>query len=149
MHNHDKFFKSRNYLLLEFPFLLKIKNQIKLVEFGCGTGSSIIPLLKSLPKSTCHIYDISQSAINLCIKNALKNNIDTNCIKSTKIDLTIPHSKFSIKSNPFHNTNADFLFLVKINFLKKIIIIIKFRFLYYLQFQKIRCVLCWKMQGLV
>ncbi|KAJ6974738.1 tRNA N(3)-methylcytidine methyltransferase METTL6 [Populus alba x Populus x berolinensis] len=46
-HSSGKFFKERRYLLKEFPELVSCKEFSKVLEVGCGNGSSVIPILRS------------------------------------------------------------------------------------------------------
>ncbi|XP_052186377.1 uncharacterized protein LOC127797481 isoform X2 [Diospyros lotus] len=45
-HSTGKFFKERRYLLKEFPELLSCDEHSKLLEVGCGNGSTILPILR-------------------------------------------------------------------------------------------------------
>jgi hypothetical protein len=48
-HSTGKFFKERRYLLKEFPELLSSSpsnSNPKLLEVGCGNGSTILPILR-------------------------------------------------------------------------------------------------------
>ncbi|KAJ6973986.1 tRNA N(3)-methylcytidine methyltransferase METTL6 [Populus alba x Populus x berolinensis] len=45
-HSSGKFFKERRYLLKEFPELVSCKEFSKVLEVGCGNGSSVIPILR-------------------------------------------------------------------------------------------------------
>ncbi|KAL6526703.1 hypothetical protein OROGR_015793 [Orobanche gracilis] len=44
-HSTGKFFKERRYLLKEFPELASCKDKSKVLEVGCGNGSTALPLL--------------------------------------------------------------------------------------------------------
>uniref|UniRef100_A0A2C9VB00 tRNA N(3)-methylcytidine methyltransferase n=1 Tax=Manihot esculenta TaxID=3983 RepID=A0A2C9VB00_MANES len=45
-HSSGKFFKERRYLLKEFPELVSCDDFSKVLEVGCGSGSSVIPILR-------------------------------------------------------------------------------------------------------
>ncbi|KAH6761947.1 Methyltransferase family protein [Perilla frutescens var. hirtella] len=44
-HSTGKFFKERRYLLKEFPELASCKENSKVLEVGCGNGSTALPIL--------------------------------------------------------------------------------------------------------
>ncbi|XP_044483602.1 tRNA N(3)-methylcytidine methyltransferase METTL6 isoform X1 [Mangifera indica] len=44
-HSAGRFFKERRYLLKEFPELVSCGESSKLLEVGCGSGSTILPIL--------------------------------------------------------------------------------------------------------
>lgn len=64
--NKNKFFKDRHWFEQEFPLLKKVQT---ILEVGCGTGSSIYPLL-SLNESL-HVYacDFARSAVELVLEH--------------------------------------------------------------------------------
>lgn len=64
--NKNKFFKDRHWFEQEFPLL---KGVGTVLEVGCGTGSSIYPLL-SLNESV-HVYacDFAESAVKLVLEH--------------------------------------------------------------------------------
>lgn len=39
-------FKERRYLLKEFPELIRTSDSIKVLEVGCGNGSTVLPILR-------------------------------------------------------------------------------------------------------
>ncbi|TYI57589.1 hypothetical protein E1A91_D11G292100v1 [Gossypium mustelinum] len=45
-HSSGKFFKERRYLLKEFPELVSCGDGCKVLEVGCGNGSSALPILR-------------------------------------------------------------------------------------------------------
>ena len=45
-HASGRFFKERRYLLKEFPELLNSKGCAKVLEVGCGNGSTVVPILR-------------------------------------------------------------------------------------------------------
>lgn len=47
-HSSGRFFKERRYLLKEFPELLSCPPNSKLLEVGCGNGSTVLPILRFL-----------------------------------------------------------------------------------------------------
>lgn len=58
-----RFFKEKRYILQEFPILLD-EEVTKVVEFGCGNGSTVLPLLKGNPRNRVLGLDFSQSAVD-------------------------------------------------------------------------------------
>eukprot|EP00250_Pteridium_aquilinum_P005961 c15970_g1_i2 orf=115-450(+) len=46
LHAKHAFFKERRYLVKEFPDLLASDRALKILEIGCGTGSSVLPILR-------------------------------------------------------------------------------------------------------
>lgn len=64
--HRDGFFLQRNYLERDFPCLrLAARQPLRLLEFGCGTGASLLPLLASLPCLHATGFDLSPHAIAL------------------------------------------------------------------------------------
>ena len=45
LHRGGTFFKERRYLLAEFPCLLR--DNLTVLEVGCGSGSSALPVLRA------------------------------------------------------------------------------------------------------
>ena len=65
--NHnDKFFKDRHWLFTEFPDLAK--ENIRVLEIGCGVGNTVIPLLDKNPSAFVYGCDYADSAIEI-LKN--------------------------------------------------------------------------------
>ncbi|KAB2058961.1 hypothetical protein ES319_A11G268800v1 [Gossypium barbadense] len=46
-HSSGKFFKERRYLLKEFPELVSCGDGCKVLEVGCGNGSTALPILRN------------------------------------------------------------------------------------------------------
>ncbi|KAG6551462.1 hypothetical protein Mapa_006885 [Marchantia paleacea] len=64
--NHSKalFFKERRYLVIEFPELVDNPQAISVLEVGCGTGSSVAPILRANKNATCYGCDCSAAALD-------------------------------------------------------------------------------------
>lgn len=66
-HSSGKFFKERRYLLKEFPQLLSSShpNSIpqKLLEVGCGNGSTILPILRANKDIVVYACDCSDETL--------------------------------------------------------------------------------------
>ncbi|GAQ89870.1 methyltransferase family protein [Klebsormidium nitens] len=60
-HTTARFFKERRYLLEEFPELKA--GRLKILEVGCGSGSTAIPLLTGNPQTLLHACDCSPTAV--------------------------------------------------------------------------------------
>lgn len=60
----SSFFKTRRYLALEFPELLDRPPQ-KLLEIGCGYGSSLAAILEANATIHCFACDLSATALRL------------------------------------------------------------------------------------
>ncbi|CAM6033523.1 unnamed protein product [Sphagnum compactum] len=60
-HSKKLFFKERRYLVKEFPELLQGASCI--LEIGCGTGSSVVSILRANPRVTMFACDCSEAAL--------------------------------------------------------------------------------------
>ena len=57
------FFRERRYLVHQFPQLLA--SPLRLLEVGCGNGSSTLPVLRANADARVHATDVSPAAIAL------------------------------------------------------------------------------------
>ncbi|XP_062190386.1 uncharacterized protein LOC133893393 isoform X2 [Phragmites australis] len=62
-HASGKFFKERRYLLKEFPELLNSKVCAKILEVGCGNGSTAVSILRSSESVTVFACDCSKDTL--------------------------------------------------------------------------------------
>lgn len=62
-HASGKFFKERRYLLKEFPELPNSKDCAKILEVGCGNGSTAVSILRSSESSTVFACDCSKDTL--------------------------------------------------------------------------------------
>ncbi|XP_068640259.1 uncharacterized protein [Aristolochia californica] len=62
-HSTGRFFKERRYLLKEFPELLKDDVSSKLLEVGCGNGSTVLPILRGNRSIVAYAFDCSTEAL--------------------------------------------------------------------------------------
>ncbi|XP_010414913.1 PREDICTED: methyltransferase-like protein 6 [Camelina sativa] len=62
-HSSGKFFKERRYLLKEFPELVSCGENSKLLEVGCGNGSTVLPILRGNKNITVYACDCSSEAL--------------------------------------------------------------------------------------
>uniref|UniRef100_A0A6B2G1T7 Methyltransferase-like protein 6 (Trinotate prediction) n=1 Tax=Myxobolus squamalis TaxID=59785 RepID=A0A6B2G1T7_MYXSQ len=97
--NKEKFYKNRHWTLKELPISLLDKS-IEFIEFGCGVGNTIIPILKEKDDWSCYGCDFSQNALDL-LSNQLKD-LSTRCvsflcdISSQLISNIIPNKSFDL-----------------------------------------------------
>ncbi|KAH7865350.1 hypothetical protein Vadar_005474 [Vaccinium darrowii] len=62
-HSSGKFFKERRYLLKEFPELLSCNDYSKVLEVGCGNGSTVLPILRGKESITVYSCDCCHEAL--------------------------------------------------------------------------------------
>ncbi|RDX71503.1 Methyltransferase-like protein 6 [Mucuna pruriens] len=62
-HASGKFFKERRYLLKEFPELLSCPPNSKLLEVGCGNGSTALPILRANKDLIVYACDCSDETL--------------------------------------------------------------------------------------
>lgn len=62
-HSTGKFFKERRYLLKEFPELASCEDNSKVLEVGCGNGSTALPLLCGREGIILYACDCSNEAL--------------------------------------------------------------------------------------
>ncbi|XP_019426629.1 PREDICTED: methyltransferase-like protein 6 isoform X1 [Lupinus angustifolius] len=62
-HSSGKFFKERRYLLKEFPELLHCGPNSKLLEIGCGNGSTVLPILRANKDVVVYACDCSNETL--------------------------------------------------------------------------------------
>lgn len=68
-HSTGKFFKERRYLLKEFPELVSCPDYSKVLEVGCGNGSSILPIMRGKEKISVYACDCSIEALERAKEN--------------------------------------------------------------------------------
>lgn len=77
-HASGKFFKERRYLLKEFPELCSSQDHAKVLEVGCGNGSTAVSILRSSERITVFACDCSKDTLekaNEIISNTKGINI--------------------------------------------------------------------------
>ncbi|KAL8159609.1 hypothetical protein V2J09_001146 [Rumex salicifolius] len=74
-HSTGKFFKERRYLLKEFPELVKCADYSKVLEVGCGNGSTVLPILRAKEKMEVFACDCSSEALERVKENLEHANI--------------------------------------------------------------------------
>lgn len=63
-HSSGKFFKERRYLLKEFPELVSCKEEnCKVLEVGCGNGSTVLPILRGNETAVVYACDCSSETL--------------------------------------------------------------------------------------
>ncbi|XP_015576535.2 tRNA N(3)-methylcytidine methyltransferase METTL6 [Ricinus communis] len=63
-HSTGRFFKERRYLLKEFPELVSCRDFSKVLEVGCGNGSSVIPILRGNKRIFVYACDCSNETLD-------------------------------------------------------------------------------------
>lgn len=63
-HSTGKFFKERRYLLKEFPELASCIYNSKVLEVGCGNGSTALPILRGKEDINVYACDCSNEALD-------------------------------------------------------------------------------------
>ncbi|XP_058082835.1 uncharacterized protein LOC131230841 isoform X2 [Magnolia sinica] len=66
-HSSGRFFKERRYLLKEFPELLSCGDFSKVLEVGCGNGSTVLPILRT--KALEKAREMVDAVLGLSIKH--------------------------------------------------------------------------------
>ncbi|XP_004302075.1 PREDICTED: methyltransferase-like protein 6 [Fragaria vesca subsp. vesca] len=74
-HASGKFFKERRYLLQEFPELVGCEENSKVLEVGCGNGSTVLPILRGNEKVTVYACDCSTEALERVKETIYASNI--------------------------------------------------------------------------
>jgi methyltransferase-like protein 6 len=77
----NRFFKDRHYLSRDFAKVFQCASIssngfIHLLEFGCGCGNALIPLLIQIPKLSVVGFDLSSEAIQILNTAVIENNIN-------------------------------------------------------------------------
>lgn len=68
---HGAFFADRAWLERDFVALRRARHaRVSLLEFGCGTGASFLPLLERLPQLAVTAFDLSPRAVALAREHA-------------------------------------------------------------------------------
>ncbi|GMY20401.1 tRNA N(3)-methylcytidine methyltransferase METTL6 [Fagus crenata] len=62
-HSSGKFFKERRYLLKEFPELVSCGEYSKVLEVGCGNGSTALPILRGNEHIIVYACDCSSETL--------------------------------------------------------------------------------------
>ncbi|XP_057539212.1 uncharacterized protein LOC130817494 [Amaranthus tricolor] len=75
-HSTGKFFKERRYLLKEFPDLLSCDDYSKVLEVGCGNGSTVLPILRAKEKTSVYACDCSVEALERAMQNIADADIE-------------------------------------------------------------------------
>ncbi|KAJ7547936.1 hypothetical protein O6H91_08G110400 [Diphasiastrum complanatum] len=95
-HSKGLFFKERRYLLKEFPELNNQVKSLKVLEVGCGNGSTIIPILKANKAAIVYACDLSDDAL----KAALERIDDAGICTSGNAQLRVFRCDLSIQELP-------------------------------------------------
>ena len=65
----NRFFKDRNWLFTELPQLAGLNGGGTVLEVGCGTGSTVYPIMQRLPRALVYCCDFSPQAVDLVKEN--------------------------------------------------------------------------------
>ncbi|XP_065853983.1 uncharacterized protein [Euphorbia lathyris] len=74
-HSSGKFFKERRYILKEFPELVSCPDFSKVLEVGCGSGSSLIPILRGNKSIAVYACDCCTETLDTAKQNVDAANI--------------------------------------------------------------------------
>ncbi|CDO99971.1 unnamed protein product [Coffea canephora] len=74
-HSTGKFFKERRYLLKEFPELASCRDYAKVLEVGCGNGSTALPILRAKENIVVYACDCSNEALDRAKENIAAANL--------------------------------------------------------------------------
>ena len=69
LHSTARFFKERRYLVRAFPELMDATTTRRVLEVGCGSGSSCVALLKARDDLILTAIDYSKAAVSLAEHN--------------------------------------------------------------------------------
>ena len=86
----------------------KSENSIKILDIGTGSGCIAISLAKNIPNSKITAIDISEKALKIAQKNAIKNNVAVTFLKKNIIKISNLEQIFDIiVSNPPYVRNLE------------------------------------------
>ncbi|XP_071708141.1 uncharacterized protein [Rutidosis leptorrhynchoides] len=74
-HSTGKFFKERRYLFKEFPELASCVKYTKLLEIGCGNGSTVLPILRYKENILVYACDCSTEALERTTEVIYASNV--------------------------------------------------------------------------
>ncbi|KAI3705293.1 hypothetical protein L1987_75528 [Smallanthus sonchifolius] len=74
-HSTGKFFKERRYLFKEFPELASCGEYSKVLEVGCGNGSTALPILRWKENILVFACDCSTEALDRATENIHASNV--------------------------------------------------------------------------
>ncbi|WP_372744853.1 peptide chain release factor N(5)-glutamine methyltransferase [Lutibacter sp.] len=79
----------------------KNATEIKILDFGTGSGCIAISLAKFFPKATIYAVDVSKKALEIAKENAAKNNVNINFVEANILNINVLEEKYDIiVSNP-------------------------------------------------
>ena len=86
----------------------KSENSIKILDIGTGSGCIAISLAKNIPNSKITAIDISEKALKIAQKNAIKNNVAATFLKKNILKISNLEQIFDIiVSNPPYVRNLE------------------------------------------
>ena len=92
----------------------KFKNKIDIVDLGTGSGCIIITLKKHI-NSNCDAIDISKDALDVALKNAIKNNVDICFIENDFLENIDKKYDVIISNPPYISYDEEIMDIVKNN----------------------------------
>ena len=92
----------------------KFNKKIDILDLGTGSGCIIITLKKKI-NSNCDAIDISNEALEVARKNALKNKVDINFIKNDFLENIDKKYDVIISNPPYISYDEDIMDIVKNN----------------------------------
>ena len=79
----------------------KNESELKILDFGTGSGCIAISLAKFFPKAQIYAVDVSSEALKVAETNALNNNVNINFVEANILDIEVLQEKYDIiVSNP-------------------------------------------------
>lgn len=79
----------------------KNESELKILDFGTGSGCIAISLAKFFPKAQIYAVDVSKEALEVAKANASKNKVDISFVEANILDIEILEEKYDIiVSNP-------------------------------------------------
>uniref|UniRef100_A0A1J3CK07 tRNA N(3)-methylcytidine methyltransferase n=2 Tax=Noccaea caerulescens TaxID=107243 RepID=A0A1J3CK07_NOCCA len=117
-HSSGKFFKERRYLLKEFPELVSCEENSKLLEVGCGNGSTVLPILRGSKNIAVYACDCSSEALvrteeNIDLAIASADNFHSFCCDFSKSKfpnwVACDHCRdnFKLKKDRYHSGGSE------------------------------------------
>lgn len=105
-HSSGKFFKERRYLLKEFPELVACGEYSKLLEVGCGNGSSVLPILRGNKNMVIYACDCSTEALERTEESIRAAHLISDCFRTFCCDFSTTGFPKWLACNPCQETSS-------------------------------------------